>query len=262
MATFFNTNNRKGVFMIPAGATKSPSGNGFSNTKSLAFDGVDEYVSIGTTSLGITSAITVSAWVKIPTTNTGGPAPYVQEFICEDATGGANRNWALNWRHQSVSNKYFGFAVFHTDGSATSIQSTGIVPNDGNWHHVMGTFDGTTNANGLKLYVDGTLFQTTAVSTGIRSTSGVAPSIGAIENGSAYRFEGNIDEVSVFDAVKVEADVSDGTEPIDLKGKANLVSWWRMGDKVTSFPTIPDQEGSNDGTANNMEAGDIVNDVP
>ena len=25
-----------------------------------------------------------------------------------------------------------------------------IAPNDGNWHHVMGTFDGTTDANGLK----------------------------------------------------------------------------------------------------------------
>ena len=25
-----------------------------------------------------------------------------------------------------------------------------ITPNDGNWHHVMGTFDGTTDANGLK----------------------------------------------------------------------------------------------------------------
>ena len=126
---------------------------GFANIYSLDFDGIDDYIGIGTTSLGITSAITVSAWVKIPTTNTGGPSPFIQEFICEDRAGGTNRNWGLFWRHLSVSDKFFRFQVWHTDGSVSFIESTGIVPNDGNWHHLMGTFDGTTDANGLKLYV-------------------------------------------------------------------------------------------------------------
>jgi hypothetical protein len=50
----------------------SAGGESFSNTKSMNFDGTDDYVNVGTSSLGITNAISVSAWVKIPTTNTGG----------------------------------------------------------------------------------------------------------------------------------------------------------------------------------------------
>ena len=235
----------------------------FTNTKSIEFDGTDDFVGVGTTSLGITNSITVSAWVKIPTTNTGGPAPNIQQFICEDTTGGANRNWGLFWRHQSVSNKYFQFSIWHTDGSATAIQSTGIVPNDGNWHHVMGTFDGTTNANGLKLYVDGTLFQTTAGSTGIRSTSSVEPSIGSLTNGSSWFFEGNIDEVAVWNSdqsTNISTIYNSGI-PNDLC-TLNPLSWWRMGDGDT-FPTLTDNgSGGNDGTMTNMTSDNIVEDVP
>ena len=39
---------------------------GFANIYSLDFDGIDDYIGIGTTSLGITNTITVSAWVKTP----------------------------------------------------------------------------------------------------------------------------------------------------------------------------------------------------
>jgi len=205
----------------------------FFDDYSFKFDGSDDNIPIGTASLGITSSISVSAWVKIPTTNTGGPAPNIQEIICEDTTGGTQRNWGLFWRHISVANKYFQFSVFHTDGTATGIQSTGIVPNDGNWHHVMGTFDGTTNANGLKLYVDGTLFQTTAGSTGIRSTSTVEPSIGSLTNAGNWFFEGNIDEVSVWDSVQDISNVWDGNgKPIDITS-TNPMVWYRMGDNAT-----------------------------
>jgi hypothetical protein len=219
------------------------------------FDGTSQYVGIGTTSLGITSAITVSAWVKIPTTNTGGPAPNIQQFICEDTTAGTSRNWGLNWRHQSVSNKYFGFTVFHTDGSDTSVFSTGIVPNDGNWHHVMGTFDGTTNANGLKLYVDGTLFQTTAVSTGIRSTASVEPAIGSLTAGPGWRLEGNLSNIAVWDSVQNIDDIYNSgipaisytNTPVDTpvawykldqsaNWEADTAGNWQIPNAVSEFP--------------------------
>jgi len=235
----------------------------FTNTKSIEFDGMNDYVSVGTTSLGITNSITVSAWVKIPTTNTGGPSPNIQIIAAEDTTSGINRNWLLYWRHLSVSNKYFYFAVFHTDGSSSAVNSTGIVPNDNQWHHVMGTFDGTTDANGLKLYVDGTLFQITAGSTGIRSTSSVEPTIGSLANGANWFFEGNIDEVAVWNSdqsTNISTIYNSGI-PNDLC-TLNPLSWWRMGDGDT-FPTLTDNgSGGNDGTMTNMTSGNIVNDSP
>jgi hypothetical protein len=85
----------------PAGETNITGSGGvtpFVNTYSMEFDGIDEYANVGTSSLGITGAITVSAWVKIPTTNTGGGSPYIQMIVCEDNTSGGQRNWALSWR--------------------------------------------------------------------------------------------------------------------------------------------------------------------
>jgi len=230
-------------------------GSSFASTNSFEFDGSTDYVNVGTSSLGITSAITVSAWVKIPTSNTGGGGANIQEIICEDAAGGSNRNWALNWRHQSVSNKYFTFAVFHTNGSASAISSTGITPNDGQWHHLLGTYDGTTNANGLKLYVDGgTPFTATASSIGIRSTPSVEATIGAITGGGAWRFEGNIDEVAVWNSDR-NADAStiyNGGVPNNLTS-LSPVSWWRMGEAANYSGgtwTLTDQgSGGNDGTS-------------
>jgi len=237
------------------------------SNKSFTFDGTDDFIGVGTTSLGITNSISVSAWVKIPTTNTGGPAPNIQEIICEDTTGGVGRNWALFWRHLSASNKNFYFNVFHTDGSSTSVQSTGIVPNDNQWHHVMGTFDGTTNVNGLKLYVDGTLFQTTAGSTGIRSTSSVEPSIGSLTNGSSWFFEGNIDEVVVWDSdqsTNVSTIYNNGI-PNDISCLSPL-SWWRMGEDATfdgtNWAIVDNGSGGNDATSQNMGLSSISNDVP
>jgi len=86
----------------------------FANTYSLDFDGVDDKVEIGTQSLGITGAISVSAWVKIPTTNIGGASPFIQVIFGEETRYNPNRNWALFWRGGTNLN---GFSAFIYDSS-------------------------------------------------------------------------------------------------------------------------------------------------
>ena len=247
---------------IGGGSTPTPST--FSNTLSTTFDGIDAFVDIGTTSLGITTAISISAWVKIPTTNTGGASPYIQQIICEDTTSSLNRNWSLYWRNRTATDKFYQFAIFHTNGSASVVKSTGLTPNDGNWHHLLATYDGTSNADSLKLYVDGgTPFTATASSTGIRSTASVEPAIGSLTNGSNWRFEGNIDEVAVWDndqSTNASAIYNNGA-PNDISSLSPL-SWWRMGDGDT-YPTITDNgSGGNDGTMTFMSSANFVTDVP
>ena len=211
------------VWQIPDAVSEYP--------HSFSFSGSSQRIKPGTNvSLGITDAITVSAWVRIPTTNTGGPAPNIQEIICEDAAGGSGRNWGLNWR--GGSSNYFGFTVWHTDNTVTSVFSSGIVPNDGKWHHVIGTFDGTTNENGLKLYVDNTLFQNTANGAGVRSTFGVHPSIGSLENGTAWMFEGNISNVYVWEtdlnSTQVETLYNNGVPSTSAVDTDNLKLWYKL----------------------------------
>ena len=237
--------------------------NPFTNTLSTIFDGVDDAIVIGTTSLGITSAISVSAWVKIPTTNTGGGGTNIQVIACEDTTASGKRNWNMYWR--GTGSNYFAFAIHHTNLSASSVVSTGIIPNDGQWHNLVGTFDGTTNANGLKLYIDGNLnVQGTAGSTGINSFTSSEPNIGRITNQNVWNFEGNIDEVAVWnsDQSANASTIYNGGEPNDLNDLSTPpLSWWRMGDG-SIYPTINDEIGGNDGTMTNMTSANFVNDVP
>jgi hypothetical protein len=204
----------------------------FSNTQSIQLDGIDDYVNVGTSSLGITSAISVSAWVKIPTTNTGGASPYIQMIVCEDNTSGGQRNWGLSWRGTGYN--YFSFQVWHTNLTNTSINSTGITPNDGQWHHLLGTFDGTTGTNGMKFYIDGVLnSQKTATSTGLNSYSSTETTMGAITGGTGRRFEGNIDEVAVWnsDQNANASTIYNSGVPNDISSLSPL-SWWRCGDGV------------------------------
>ena len=241
-------------------STDTPTPPSFTNTKSILLDGVDDYVNVGSSSLGITSAISVSAWVKIPTTNTGGGGTNIQVIACEDTTSSGQRNWNMFWRGTGFN--YFGWAIHHTNLSSSSVTTTGITPNDGQWHHLLGTYDGTTNSNGIKLYVDGVLnVQGTAGSTGLNSFSSSEPTIGALTNGSAWRLEGNIDEVAVWNSDR-NADAStiyNNGVPNDISSLSPL-SWWRCGDGDTA-PTLTDNgSGGNDGTMTNFT--NFSTDVP
>ena len=236
------------------GATPS-----FENTKSILLDGVDDFVNVGSSSLGITSAISLSAWVKIPTSNTGGGGTNIQIIVCEDTTSGGQRNWGLSWR--GTGSNYFSFSIWHTNLTNTSINSTGITPNDGQWHHLLGTFDGSTGTNGMKFYIDGVLNgQKTATSTGINSFSSSQPTIGAITNGTARILEGNIDEVAVWNTDEsANASAIGGTIPTDLS-TYNPISWWRCGDGDTA-PILSDNgSGGNDGTMESFST--FSTDVP
>ena len=252
MPTIFNPNNRKGVFFIPAGATQSPSAPAFSNTKSIDFDGINDWIE-GSSKTNITTAISVSCWVK--TTTTG----LTQAFVTEDRASGTNRNWLL---YMTSSNKVC-FLVWHTGGTITQlIRATANEVTDGSWHNIVATWDGTTNANQFKLFVDGNEENKTATNTGIRNTSPYPISVGAAQEGAGNRYTGLIDEVAVWDSAIVIGDVWDGSgKAIDLSPSSPFM-WWRMGDGDT-FPTISDHGSSGiTGAMTNQDAGDIVNDAP
>jgi hypothetical protein len=112
----------------------------WSNTYSFLFDGVNERIDIGTTSLGITGAISVSAWVK--TTSSG----LSKVIVGEDTTSGNDRNWLL----AMTSGDKAAFLVWNTNGTLNIVSSVASI-NDGNWHHVLGVYDGTIGTNKVKL---------------------------------------------------------------------------------------------------------------
>jgi hypothetical protein len=199
----------------------------------MEFDGVSSYMIVNNTgqSLGITQAISFSAWVKLPLNYNGGPNPRIATFMGED--------WIFGFRGGTPRGAYL--LIYNTDGTANSIHD-GTTINDTNWHHVAATYDGTSNTDGLKIYIDGiNTTSATATSTGIRTITNNGTLIGAWRAWSPiYKLQGNLDELAIFDYVltskQIKEDIYNGTTPgktADLNNISNLtapVAWYRMGD--------------------------------
>jgi hypothetical protein len=223
----------------------------FTNTKSIEFDGVNDYIDCGNpTSLQITGALTISAWIKTTNTTTN------SIIVGKDGVSTGTRSYQI----QVQSSGEARFIIFKSGGQSL-VSSTTLV-NDGNWHHVMGV----NNGSDLKIYVDGILENTTIAGGGtiLNGTSYFA--IGRREANAPQNilwYNGNIDEVAIWNSDQ-SANIStiyNSGIPNDLC-TLNPLSWWRMGDGDT-FPTLTDNgSGGNDGTMTNMTSGNIVEDVP
>tara|TARA_R100000329_G_scaffold17001_1_gene17271 strand:+ start:1966 stop:2685 length:720 start_codon:yes stop_codon:yes gene_type:complete len=233
-----------GILAASASAVAS-----FSNTKSLEFDGVDDFVDFGNpTSLQITGDLTISAWLKTSMSNTG--------FVISKDALHSGRNYALVVVDVSGTLRARFFIV--KSNSLVNVTSTTIDVGDNNWHHIVGINDGSN----LKIYVDGNLEATNAGAGGTIDNDSVDFEIGRRGDNNQF-YNGHIDEVAVWNSDQSSnvATIYNSGSPADLTS-LSPVSWWRNGDGDT-FPTLTDNgSGSNNGTMTNMTSGDIVTDVP
>ena len=140
--------------------------------------------------------------------------------------------------------------------------------NDGNWHHIVATFDRT--ANELKLYVDNELKETANTS----SVGDIAPTtnnlmIGRRSDTSSSYFDGKISNISLFNETLTSTEVqklyANGV-PQDLANfTPQPVAWYTLGSNSFwngSNWICRDLIGSNDGTSANAGADAIVGDAP
>jgi len=161
-------------------------GNGASGKRnySLSFDGSDDYIDAGTAPVfNLTNALSVSAWVKTSSADN-------QHVVGRALTGSGDHTFLL-----SVSpDHYNDFIVAngYSFGTADAIEGTKTV-NDGNWHHLVGTFDGST----LTIYTDGKYDNSKSKSTKPTSNTSLKLTIGKLSGYSNF-FNGQIDDVKIF----------------------------------------------------------------
>jgi len=226
----------------------SGGGDSFSNAYSLLFDGTDDRLVCSPASY---EQCSIGFWVKTSSTSFG--VLFGKEndnsFYISMSTG-----------KFFVSNQMIG----STSGNSTF--------NDGNWHHLVVTFEGSSGGeNEAKFYIDGSLDKTVTGENTYTNVTDKNIVIGGWSADSPLTLDGNMDEVSVWSnvlAVNEIVQIYNSGAPIDLSSdsgdyvsSANLINWWRMGDGDT-HPTIEDNAGSNDGTMTNMTSGSLVEDVP
>ena len=234
----------------------------FVNNFSYSFDGNNDFVDVpnGGSNLQFdnTDAFSISLWVK--TTKTGS----VRVMIAKE-DGSAQTGYQLG--HTGTATALPEFQLRNAAGNRIRVTGTTQI-NDGSFHHILVTYSGSSSASGVTIYVDGSAESLTVNNDTLTLTtiSSDPLSIGSRSNGGAY-FDGHIDEVGVWDSELTSGDTTaiynNGT-PTDLtstQGSGSLIAWWRMGDTGT-FPTVPDEEGTNEGTAQNMTQGDVETVTP
>lgn len=204
------------------------------------------------------------------TSDTTGSITYMEK------QGGTNPGW----RFHLVSNR-LTLEMRGTGGACDRIRvrgptSTGTAINDGCWHMLSATYDGSGTAAccGVALYVDGVaLCPLCILNDGLVTSSAncANASVGSRTGGGGNFGPGFLDEASIWDVGLTACQIStiyNCGSPINLQSAAGAISaslnaWWRNGDGACdSFPCIIDIQSCILGVMTNMNSGDIVTVVP
>lgn len=235
--------------------TSAPAVAGYTATKSVDFDGTDDYVDLGT---GIIegnwvdgTGRAVSLWVKTT-----------------DARYGY---WLISFSDVTAGDYEFGILLQF--GQLTVWCGGGIsygaTINDGAWHHIMAAVYDNAGTPTLGVWVDGVVDYTTTGIYAVGATSSWL--VGAVVDGggTSGHVTARITNVSLwsgsdFTTYDVGLLYNSGTpnDPTTHPLAGALAGWWKFGDGDT-YPTLQDLGPLNkDGTMTNMTSGDIVTDAP
>ena len=223
----------------------------FSSTKSMAFDGVDDYITTGISSS--TNNVSISCWMKSSQAVNYNDSRMA--FGARPSSGGSSYSIG-RIRSQFATPTELNVSLFNTFGTT--------VLNDGNWHNLIYTFDHTSKE--VKAYVDGNTTPEATV-TFPAWISNYQPTIGS-DTSSPWFLNGNVDECVIWYSVLETSDVTaiyNSGVPADLSS-LSPEGWWRMGEEATwdgSKWTLVDQgSGGNNGESVNMVEADRETDVP
>ena len=233
-----------------------PSG-AFTNARSTAFDGVDEFCTTGN-NLNFDNA---SAWSASFWLNPNNLA--AQRCIWSKVTNDAS---------------VLGIGIYHTNtggilvqmrasGQLRSFTTNTYSLSASVWNHLVVTYDGGQNINGLRVYIDNNVDSTPGSGT-ITNTLLTTENANFGRRNTGFYYSGLMDEITWWDKALSAAEVTElynsglPKNPAELTFSSNLLHHWRMGD-VDTVPTIFDQgSGGVDLTMFNMDSTNFDTDVP
>ena len=211
------------------------------NGSCVDLDGTDDYIDCGTalgTNFGdnYSGGFTVSLWFKLDAADKG------------------------LFNISSFSNSY-GAMSFYVSGSelifrlASDVSTKVAMSDTSNWHHVVGTYDGSTIK---KIYLDGALGDSDSYTADL-DLDGLKTIIGGFYS-SSYCVDGKIADVRVYstalsaDSVKEIYNDSKVIIPSDVS-QTNLKGWWPLVDGAGTIAYDGSGNG-NHGTLTNMTSAD------
>lgn len=205
--------------------------NSISAQTALNFDGVNDFV-LGTnnTSLNLTQG-TLEAWIKPAT--------------------------ASDYRGVIVKYSSYAYYLFNNilivwDGVLWQAVSSGYHLNGDTWYHVAFAFNNSIT-NGSKLYVNGLPIFTFTYNVQI-NTSNIVAGAGHFRLAPpSQSFQGNIDQVRVWNTVKTDAEILANYNKCLVGNETGLVMLWQFEEGTGT--SVMDQSGNNNnGTLINMDS--------
>ncbi len=200
----------------------------------LSFDGIDDEITISGFQ-AMTAPFSFSAWMNPNAPSTASKYALVIQ--------GDNTNFYIKWDSNFGPAETLGF--FSTTGSNVQTSIGTVTP--GQWHHIVGTFDGTI----LRAYNNGIEVSTTA-STLIPRSAGSPTIIGS-------EFNGNIDDIRIYNRLLSATEVQElynQTVPTCSAPSSNLAAHWTLDE--TSGSSIADSTGTNTGTWTDGANNDVT----
>jgi hypothetical protein len=143
------------------------------------------------------TAFSVSFWAK----NTLDSNNY---YLIANNSGSAQSGWHIGGANSSGT--VYNFRI--NNGSSNYLLLDSGTVDDSDWHHVVVTWDNTTNANGAKIYINGSLSSqgTSTSSTNFSFTNSTIQLMA--EPSGSLRSNGNLDQVRIYDKAISAANVS------------------------------------------------------
>ena len=221
----------------------------FSNDYSLEFDGVNDFVEVDSVATNINKEVgTIACWVKIPTVSSTG---FI--FRAQEGSSGSTDNIIQMIYHASHNQLRISYKGTSSEGAITRtaqiVNGNTEIENQG-WKHIVGTWD--TGANEVKIYMDGSLVQTNSDAITVHDNDLDNADIGRNAGSQAAPFEGNIDELAIFNTVVAASDLYNGGAVKDLatyRAAGNLIAHWRF-EKGTGTSAHDSSGNSHTGTIN------------
>lgn len=208
-------------------ALQEPSGfqDGSGSGVSMRFDGVDDFYSVpDNANLEGGASMSVGCWFRV-NQFTGG-----KSFHTLIAKG--DDSWRIA---QDGSNNYLSFDTNNTSGTLHSLKASTLAVNDGRWHHVIATFDGTTKC----LYIDGVLRASATWSATIKDST-YPVGIGYNPQAANRNWNGWIDEAAFWNTALTPRQIQAMYERgnglyLSLSGQVNLRGTGSPFDPAQSF---------------------------
>jgi hypothetical protein len=202
------------------GSIDAPSAD-FADSYSMNFDGTNDYITADGAASEISGDLgSVSLWAKLE------PYSFTETMFwlttSEDAAGVENYVWLFYHGGTNQTRlQHKGGGVEGTCVAATTVENNG-------WHHFAVTWN--TSENQSALYIDGSSIATSTASSDFEGTED-AIDFGKRRTHSWGEFEGNMNDIALFDDVLTSGEVStiyNAGEPTDISSHGGLVAYWKM----------------------------------